>query len=307
MARSSRPSTLHLNKGRDIQIAASFDANGLATNYNPTTKTCQSVTCHGSKLPQWGATLGCNGCHGNNTGTARTAVNGADPTALEGAPPVGVNGETLTTQRAVGAHIAHVNTIALRSSALACGDCHSTANHNNLATIDMGWSALATSTGRTITWSGTTCANTYCHSPGGAEMGGTSARTPNWTSGASQATCGTCHGAPPPVDATATANHPQNTTCAICHGAGYATSAIDGDGEEHAHQREHASRDGQAANGCTACHGVLAGVSGAAVTNTILTAAPGYFNGTTTGVDTWGASNVTSMGSGRTTRTCARR
>ena len=289
----------HTNGFRDVLIAASFDANGAATNYNPTTKTCQSVTCHGSKLPQWGATLGCNGCHGNNTGTARTAVNGADPTALEGAPPVGVGGETLTTQRAVGAHIAHVNTIALRSSALACGDCHSTANHNNLATIDMGWSALATSTGRTITWSGTTCANTYCHSPGGVEMGGTSARTPNWTSGASQATCGTCHGAPPPVDGTATANHPQNTTCASCHGAGYATSAITTTAKNtHIDGNTRVAVD-KPRNGCTACHGVLAGVSGAAVTvNTNPAAAPGYFNGTTTGVDTWGASNVTSIGVG---------
>ncbi len=272
--------TSHTNGYRDVLIAPSFDTNGATTNYNPVSKTCMSVSCHGIKTPRWGDTLGCTDCHGKST---RPSISGADANQ-QAAPPDGVNGETLESARAVGEHEKHVNDNALRQDPLACNDCHNGASHNG--TRDLGWSQLATSTSRTITWNGTTCANTYCHAPGAvaADIGGTN-RTPSWTGGTT-ASCNWCHGNPPPVTPSANANHPSNTNCANCHGTGY-TGPTMGAAAKATHLTGN-TRVGidKPQNGCRACHGQLAGVGGAAANNTDPAAAPGY-NGV--GVDTWGA------------------
>jgi predicted CxxxxCH...CXXCH cytochrome family protein len=139
-------------------------------------------------------TYGCQSCHGDQ---ARAVPAGMDP-HLKSAPPYGTRGETLTSQRAVGAHQAHLTTGGL-ARPLLCAECHPTPtamDHANGSTV-MGFGPLARTDGAAPSWSGTTCSSTYCH---GATLaaGGTN-HAPLWTGGASQTACGTCHGSPPPA------------------------------------------------------------------------------------------------------------
>ena len=173
---------------------------------------------------------GCTACHGTE---------GVNP-----APPVGTHGETLTTERAVGAHQKHVVTGTIRN-AFTCSDCHAPVTdltHVN-GTIPLPFTGLA-SNGTTPDWTGTTCASTYCH---GATLGaGGSTTTPTWTAVSGGPTaCSSCHGAPPPLP------HPQNADCHRCHeGTVLATGAIDVAGGQHIDGTVQVS-----AGGCTACHG----------------------------------------------------
>ena len=109
------------------------------------------------------------------------------------APPVGTKGETLTTQRAVGAHQKHVVDGLIRK-AFACGDCH--APVTSLTHVD--GTTLAPVRGPRLqgtrpSWTGTSCSSTYCH---GATLGaGGSTPTPTWTAVSAGPTgCGSCHG-----------------------------------------------------------------------------------------------------------------
>lgn len=135
----------------------------------------------------------CDACHGAGPVACVTCHGGTDNTT--GAPPVGLRGETLTTQRAVGAHTAHVEdgTVA---DAFDCTECHikpsslMDAGHLGADSIaEITWGGIAPATG--IAWDrgSETCANTYCH---GNFPGGITANTPQWT-GADQAFCGSCH------------------------------------------------------------------------------------------------------------------
>jgi predicted CxxxxCH...CXXCH cytochrome family protein len=237
-----------------------YRQDGTLVTHNPT-QACTTCHTHGR-----GLSASCTACHGTD---GRVGVAGADA-LVAAAPPVGAGGENLTTQRAVGAHQPHVNQATFRASPIQCSDCHPIPNTHQ-GTRDMAWSALATGAGAVSpSWSGTGCASTWCHGAGLAGGGGT-ITTPNWTA-SGQAACGTCHASPPPVSAAATQDHPQNTACATCHGTGYAQAGVTG-----AALTSHVDGTIQKpANGCTACHGVLAGLAGAAVANTSPTAAPGY-------------------------------
>ncbi len=107
---------------------------------------------------------------------------------------------------------------------MPCTSCHTVPSDTTHASqpLNLTWSALA-STGTTPTWNGTTytCTN-YCH---GATLSGGSDTTPVWTSGSSQAACGTCHGLPP-----GTGEHTTHTSrgigCGTCHGSGYSSAAV---------------------------------------------------------------------------------
>ncbi len=152
-------------------------------------------------------TLTCTTCHGN-------AAND-DPS-----PPLGTQGETLTSQAAVGAHQKHLAASTWHRDG-ACIDCHtvpqSTAHSNG--TVDMTWGSVAKAAGATPSFDANTvtCATVYCHGTtlAGAKAGGTIATTPVWTAvnGSYEACGASCHTNPPG------GSHPQSTNCATCHTA----------------------------------------------------------------------------------------
>ena len=147
--------------------------------------------------------LSCTSCHGD-PGRPKNAA----------APPLGTHGETATTERAVGAHQAHLDGAAL-GTPIACDACHTvpTALGHANGTVDLTFGALATADGTfTAAFNGATCA-TYCH---GATLGaGGSNTAPRWTGGSGEAACGSCHAVPPPSP------HPSVGSdlsgCSACH------------------------------------------------------------------------------------------
>jgi len=186
---------------------------------------CRS--CHATDLSGGIAGVACGSCHdaGLPAGVASWRVNcvmchgGTDNRT--GAPPRATWGRSSDPVR-VGAHTAHVAGSAL-APAFDCGLCHLkpadalAAGHIDAPTAGVTFAGLAldpTAGSPAAAWDrpSATCSNTYCH---GATLGGGSLKTPVWTSGASQAACGTCHGAPPPSP------HPSLDTnlrsCNICH------------------------------------------------------------------------------------------
>jgi predicted CxxxxCH...CXXCH cytochrome family protein len=174
-----------------------------ATTVNPTTHANGVVDV---------STMTCTSCHGNSAQTATQAA------PLYAAPPVDTKGNSAATTRGVGAHQAHLFGTTLRTTAIACGECHTipaATSHSN-GTVDMTWGTLARAGASTPTWTGTTCTN-YCH---GATLVGGTLKSPTWTGGAAQvAGCAACHGAPP------AAPHVQNTACGSCH-TGFTSTTV---------------------------------------------------------------------------------
>ena len=134
----------------------------------------------------------CDVCHGFSN-SCIVCHGGQDNNT--GAPPVGLDNETATTELAVGAHTKHLSGGTI-SDGIACSECHIKpsrpldAGHLDSDGIpDMDFGPLA---GAASTWnrSSATCGGTYCH---GNFSGGYDANSPVWTSGGSQATCGSCH------------------------------------------------------------------------------------------------------------------
>jgi predicted CxxxxCH...CXXCH cytochrome family protein len=205
-------------------------------------------------------TYGCQSCHGDQ---AREASVGADP-HLKSAPPLGTRGESDATTRAVGAHLAHVSpAVGSLAAPAACAECHvvPTAMDHAMGTVMMAFGPRATSNGAFPAWDPATltCATTYCH--GSTLNAGGTNHLPSWTGGPAEATCGSCHGAPPPPP------HSTSTSCGTCHSGYTATSVnlathVDGVVQSGAHPEGYAAGavHGYEANlhglaGCKSCHG----------------------------------------------------
>ncbi len=281
---------------------------------NPATgglATCEG--CHANfDSPVGLATSSCNACHAGVTGSGPTWLqnctfcHGGNGGNTTGAPPRDTHALAGTAQPTslvtVGAHLSHVANTGATATAhaiaapLDCAACHpqkwTTADpalapgHVDAATATvngpLGYSRPTTTTG--------SCASAACHGAGptisAAAKG--SATSPIWTTvDGTQATCNSCHQSPPPLSAASP--HPQNATCASCHGAGYALGGMSGGA-----LATHVDGTLQApALGCTACHGSLAGLGGAAVASGDPSAAPGYAAGS---VDTTGATTGAAVG-----------
>ena len=225
------------------------------------------------------AAQSCSSCHGT---TGRVSVAGADVNQAASPPAVA------SATGVAGVHLAHVNqgaTAPALSNALACVNCHTvpTVNAHSDGAIGVTYASISVAQGAVPTaYNNTahTCSNTYCHGnfPGGNQ----SATAISWST-AGKLGCTACHGNPPAIST----HHPANTNCVACH-TGYSnttvTAATHVDGTIQ-----------KPANGCTACHGVLAGQAGAAVANTSATSAPGF---TATAVDASGSALTTSRGVG---------
>ena len=214
----------------------------IATHHpNNTISACSA--CHGTGYATTGITgatalanhvngtveprTGCTACHGD------LSVSGATNTAAAAAPGyngVGVDshGNMAVTVRTVGAHDAHVRGTSFRLASIGCGECHAgkvpvnlDVNHadGTVAALAGGTLALTTvvgnaaGTGQSLTWSGTTCANTYCH--------GNFRNGKNVTMTWAQSTtldCNSCHGRGTGATPTAPGGTHQNRTdCVTCH------------------------------------------------------------------------------------------
>ncbi|QQR91003.1 MAG: CxxxxCH/CxxCH domain-containing protein [Myxococcales bacterium] len=178
----------------------------------------------------------CSSCHGDS---------------MSPAPPTGLDGESATTDRAVGAHRSHLGEDSVWHGRIECGNCHivpaetSSPGHidgDNVAEVT--FAALATSNGASPEWNTETCSNVYCH---GATLSGGSLTTPTWTLvDGSQRACGTCHGYPPP------APHPQDESCGNCHSTMQPGSDTFLDPQRHINGVLDVGVQGQT---CDSCHG----------------------------------------------------
>ena len=152
----------------------SLHVNGVIDTLTRDTALCQ--VCHGPN-----GRAGCTGCHG-----------GIDNQT--GAPPLGLRDETLTSQRAVGAHTTHVKGKVV-SDGINCRDCHtvptSIAAPGHIGPDSIAELAFSPLAGAITDWNRTTnsCRDSYCH---GNFTGGKPANAPVWT-GTNQAQCGSCH------------------------------------------------------------------------------------------------------------------
>ncbi len=188
----------------------------------------------------------CSSCHGS-------AENPAPPTSLKGL--------TATTELAVGAHQTHLRGGLLRA-AIACQECHVVPGKTNdpghlyKDHADVTFGPLASANGSTPSWDrqSATCA-TYCH---GATMKGGVTTAPVWTRvDGTQASCGTCHGIPPPPESGHPAVAKGMAGCIDCHADTVrADGSIDVAGGKHI--------DGQVqVSGvtCTSCHGSTSSIA----------------------------------------------
>jgi predicted CxxxxCH...CXXCH cytochrome family protein len=207
---------------------------------DPAAPSCTS--CHGAPPPAPHPQIAqCSLCHGATVGSDdRTiidrerhidgVVDVATPescTACHGsanpAPPRALDGSNLTSSAGVGAHQTHVLGTP-RSRAVPCGECHAvpktvlaSGHIDTPSPAEVIFSGAAVAPESTASYSQGTCQNTACHGgqwASGNASGG-SHTTPLWTRvDGSEASCGSCHGLPPP------APHPYgslNPTCSACH------------------------------------------------------------------------------------------
>jgi predicted CxxxxCH...CXXCH cytochrome family protein len=205
-----------------------------------------SAHFHGEELRAHGWDLGlCASCHGadfsgGNAEAACTTCHERGPDACD---------TCHEAEPTTGAHTAHVGA---GSAGVACATCHRVPtrwdDEGHLrrggaadpppAEVEMSGLAAVTvdpsdRAGPPIFEAGT-CKNVYCHGDVLGASGG-SAREPSWvTDPPGPASCGSCHGAPPPSHASA--------ACATCHPTGAAH--LDG-----------TTDIGTGGSGCSACHG----------------------------------------------------
>ena len=223
----------------------------------PSCTACHTTAGH----PTWKTE--CTFCHGNpnRASFGGFAQVGQPLSALDqAAPPFGTQGESASSQAAVGAHLAHLDPAGL-SRSIGCGECHGaslpTDETHADATVALGWGTVASAGGVTpapaafdAAWEASPTCTTYCH---GASLGGGTRTTPSWT-GTGQATCGSCHALRPG------SWHPANSACGQCHptsGGGLFDPAVHVNG----------TVDLKASLSCTSCHGT-AGANAAPPTTT---------------------------------------
>ena len=202
--------------------------------------------CGNARPTQAAAGANCSACHGS---------------ADSPAPPRGVQGETSTTQAAVGAHRLHLRDTPIRA-ALPCSECHvvptSLGSPGHLGGPVVVFGPLASAGGAAPAWdaSQVRCNSVYCHG-GSQPLAGGSRTAPEWTYAVEpdytlppEQSCTGCHGWPPPPP------HPQLTSCAGCHGKTVtADGRIDVAGGKHVNGAIDFGGSGGGDLACDSCHG----------------------------------------------------
>jgi len=220
---------LHVNGVVDVSNAhgAGWNlptAHGRAANAD--LASCR--TCHGAALDGGTSGISCDSCHGGTAWRTDCTFCHGTPGRAGGyaaAPPQGTQDETATTDRAVGAHEAHLAGGGV-GPAVACAECHAVpadlAHVNGTPAVTFG--AAAQRGGASPVWNTgpLTCSSTYCHGATLAAGGGTNT-APTWTGGAAQAACTSCHGVSP-----STGEHTRHNflVCSSCHGTGYSSTGV---------------------------------------------------------------------------------
>ena len=202
-------------------------------------KSC--LTCH----TQTSGPEACNTCHGTFSAPATSVVLWA--------PPRGVNGDSLTTSRAVGAHQGHLQ--ATFGKALKCQECHTVPAQvyaaGHLDSPLPAKVAMNDTLANLISGNGTLvphpvydaaqlqCNNTFCHGNWQVKKAAAPAdrqyiytdsmitgenHSPKWTGGMSEAACGTCHGLPPK-------GHLQGLNLTTCGNSGCHAGIVDESGK----------------------------------------------------------------------------
>lgn len=261
--------TYHINKTRDVSVAAAnggtgtidtfeYNTNSL-TNPDQPLYTCSTTNCHGGVSAVWttGATNGnCSVCHGMSDPTKT----GRD-----------TSGDTADTDAQVGAHAAHLNSLNNYSADITCDQCHNATvsamagqstyvnKVNVVGHIDSSlpaennWGALATANSTPASYSTGVCSN-YCH---GATMANGVDTMPSWNqsaylTGSITATgdCNRCHGAPPLIT-----GHTGSETlaqCGNCH-----TDTMNTGAATFKDVTKHINGVTEVFATCTTCHGSL--------------------------------------------------
>jgi predicted CxxxxCH...CXXCH cytochrome family protein len=183
-------STTHINRRIDVIQG------GLKTfTYVGGSKTCSSISCHGTGSPsvQWGYIMNvdCSGCHGGNLG-ANTIIS-------------------------TGKHTAHVNNLGVLGDNIGCIECHAKTvtadrtlaagtNHiNGLA----DYSGAKAGKSSTYTTSNGVCTASYCHTDG---KGTPLIMTTDTWKAATTLNCSGCHGADGTPAFTSVAGEPNYAT-----------------------------------------------------------------------------------------------
>ncbi|MFQ6092250.1 MAG: CxxxxCH/CxxCH domain-containing protein [bacterium] len=176
--------------------------------------------CHGSDYRGGQSGSSCYECHPNGPEDCTLCHGGVDNET--GAPPYGLNGDSLTSYKGVGAHSTHVQSGDLKKG-FECIECHrepgavdDPGHIDSSLPAEIVWGQLAQTEGATPSWDGiSTCKDVYCH---GEFAGGETTFNPVWTQvDGTQAACGTCHSMNPTTNA-----HPDHLTsydfpCQLCH------------------------------------------------------------------------------------------
>ncbi len=148
---------------------------------------CQ--TCHGAALDGGTAGVSCASCH-SSWKTDCTFCHGGT-LDMTGAPPEGIDDETMRTLLAVGAHTEHVSTTSMHL-AWGCDQCHVTPTSamspghiDGDGRAEVAFGAL--NPAATYAPSTGTCADSYCHGNGSSTLG-----TMRWDVDPTL-DCGSCH------------------------------------------------------------------------------------------------------------------
>lgn len=193
-------SGLHIDGTITVQFNTSKA--GVTASYTASSKTCNTIACHGGSSPRWGASAGagCNGCHPNLSATHARHIG----------------------DLATGGTVSYYNFTSNRSSGavyrFGCATCHptDTAKHRN-GQVDITFNRNKTGAGSLVllnnlvtadthgysqnSGSSVTCSLVYCHSNGrlpGSQVEADFKLSPNWFGGTLPANrCGGCHDNPP--------------------------------------------------------------------------------------------------------------
>lgn len=223
---SSRAIPYHADQNMNDTSAGVYPGNNRTFTYTAASKTCSNISCHsgnglvsGVAAAQWGASLGCEGCHG------------------------GSGSNKIVT----GQHAQHTNNAAVIGVNFGCVECHAQTVSND-TTLASGttthMNAMVNFSGAKAGKTKAACTAAYCHSDG---KGGSGVTAVSWTTGP-VLDCKGCHGgassqAGEPVYTTTapgtlmTNSHPKHvgttaadTTCQNCHGSTMNAAALGNSG-----------------------------------------------------------------------------